>query len=169
MNPTLRTNLPASPRACSTHNTKPSLPAHPSRTHQQKKNATPAALAVFGTSLLSQLSQGAHFGQFGCHGLDELLISELWIENRELPCGTTHHTLEGTEIYWGHGSLCCLVLAQKGEQSAHLRRGLFRLAVCLERAEGSRSAYVYNRARRILCETLAVWRDCMGRAVYRGS
>jgi hypothetical protein len=42
---------------------------------------------------------------------------------------------------------CCLVLAQKVEQSAHLPRGLFRPPACLVRKEASTNACVSSRAR----------------------
>jgi hypothetical protein len=54
-------------------------------------------------------------GQFGCHGLDELLISELRVENLEVPAGMREPISVYMEITWEDGSLCCLVLAQTGE------------------------------------------------------
>ena len=136
---------PAHPCACNTHHQTVS-PCAPLLHSPTKQPRDPCSSRDFWSSLLSSLYQVAQFGQFGCHGLDELLISELRGENREVHSGTEKHSLDDTEICWGHGSLCCLMLAQDGEQSAHLRHGFFRLPACLVRAKGSRSACVYNRA-----------------------
>jgi hypothetical protein len=46
----------------------------------------------------------------------------------------------------GEAFHCCLVVAQKVEQSAHLLRGFLRSPACLVRAWGSTSACVFVRA-----------------------
>ena len=83
------------------------------------------------------------FGQFGCHGVDELLVPMLRIENLEVRSGIAQNIL--TEIE--HGFHCYLVLVHQVEQSAHVPRGLLRLPACLQRAQGSTGACVFSRAR----------------------
>ena len=82
------------------------------------------------------------FGQFDCHGVDELLVPMLRVENLEVKTGNAQNILTATEteIPW------CLVLAQEVEQSAHVPRGFLRLPACLVRAEDSRSVCVVSRA-----------------------
>jgi hypothetical protein len=105
---------PAHPRACNTHHQTVSHRAP--LPHSPRKHTRDSCCSrCFQPLLLSPLSQGAQFGHSGCHGLDELLISELWVENREVPADTRQHSLDDLEISWGHGSLCCLVLAHRGE------------------------------------------------------
>jgi len=91
----------------------------------------PAAVGCFCPFLLSPDS----FGQFGCHGVDELLVPMLRIENLEVRIGIVKDNFTDTK----HGVHCCLVFAQEVEQSAHVPRGLLRLPACLVRAEDSRS------------------------------
>ena len=101
-------------------------------------------------SLAGLAQERIHFGQFGCYGLNELLLPTLRSEDLEGLAGKFQHRLTSSYIAWEHSLLCCLVLVQKGEQSAHLRRGVLRLSACLESTKGSRSAYVNTRARWIM-------------------
>ena len=81
-------------------------------------------------------------GQRGCHRLDELLLPVPRVENLEVHAGSAQKvsTLRGEAFH------CCLVVAQKVEQSAHLLRGFLRSPACLVRAWGSTSACVFVRA-----------------------
>jgi len=94
-------------------------------------------------------------GHFGCHGLDQLLVPIPWIKNLELQAGKTQQILASMELVLH----CCLVLAQKVEQSAHLPRGLLRLPACLVSAEGSKSVCVLSRVWWILWQTLSALVD----------
>ena len=92
--------------------------------------SAPAVVGCFCPFLLSP----DPFGQFGCHGVDELLVPMLRVEDLEVTTGMLQKIL--TEK---HSFRCCLVVAQKVEQSAHVPRGLLRLPACLVTAQDSRS------------------------------
>ena len=90
----------------------------------------PAAVGRFCLCLLSPDS----FGQFGCNGVDELLVPMLRFENLEEPTGIAQNILTATE----HDFACCLVVAQEVEQSAHVLRSLLRLPARLVSMEDSK-------------------------------
>jgi hypothetical protein len=75
----------------------------------------------------------ARVDELGRHQLDELLLPTPRMENLKAQAGITEHILACSE----HGWRCCLVLAHKVEQNAHVPRGPTRLSACLMSVEGS--------------------------------
>ena len=119
----------------------PATPATPSNRSHPRPLSLLGQLGIPGTLL--QFGLSGHFtklGHFGCHGLDELLLSELRIENLELQAGKTQQILNCTGVL-----LWCLVLAQEVEQSAYVPGGLCRPPACLDKAKTSRSAADFSR------------------------
>jgi len=113
-----------------------------------------------------QFGLSGHFtklGHFGCHGLDELLLSEPRIENLELQAGKTQQTLNCTEVL-----LWCLVLAQEVEQRAYVPGGLFRPPACLDKAKTSRSAADFSQTWWILWQTLSALVECKRQCIVKG-
>ena len=135
----LRTSQPASPRACTNPTySKPFLVDPPPCPSFVRALGTPRTLL----SLAASGYQGRHSGQFGCHGLDELLLPKLRIENLEVLAGLLQQTLTVQQVGLHESS----VLAHQVEQSAHLPLGLLKLPACLEGVDASARARNLTRA-----------------------